>query len=130
MKVEDDRTCFVCGPDNRIGLHAIFTVGQDNTAHSSIVVPNDFQGWKNMVHGGIISTLLDEVSIYACRNISLKGVTAEISVRFLKPVPTDTEIELRSKVTDIKRKIITVEAELLVEGKVHASAHTKVFNLD
>ncbi len=130
MKVEEDKYCFVCGDQNEIGLHADITVGQDNTAYAKLKIPKHFQGWHDIVHGGIISTLLDEVSVYACRNISHKGVTAEINVRFRKPVPTETEIELRSKVIDIKRKIVMVEAELLVNGVVHASADTKVFNLE
>jgi len=130
MRIEDDRYCFVCGTHNDIGLHADITTGQDNTAYTKLVIPKNFQGWQDIVHGGIISTLLDEVSIYACRNISQKGVTAEITVKFKKPVPTETEIELRSKVVEIKRRLLLVEAELLVGGIVHASAETKIFNLE
>lgn len=130
MKIEDDDFCFVCGDKNETGLHADIITGIDNTATAKITIPSRFQGWQGIVHGGIISTLLDEVSIYACRNISLKGVTAEINVKFRKPVPTEKEIELRSKVTEIKRKLIFVSAELLVCGEVYASADTKVFNLE
>ena len=129
MKIEDDKYCFVCGDQNEIGLHAEFTVNDDNTATAKLKIPQNFQGWKNIVHGGIISTLLDEVSIYACRNITLKGVTAEIKVKFRKPVPTDTEIVLKGKVVENKRKLIMVEAELLINDVIHASAETKVFNL-
>ena len=130
MKVEDDDFCFVCGDKNVTGLHADIITGTDNTATAKITIPSRFQGWQGIVHGGIISTLLDEVSIYACRNISLKGVTAEIIVKFKKPVPTETEIELKARVIDIKRKLIFVSAELLVSGEVYATADTKVFNLE
>ncbi len=130
MKIEDDKYCFVCGDQNEIGLHVDFTVNDDDSATAKIKVPQNFQGWKNIVHGGIISTLLDEVSIYACRNITLKGVTAEIKVKFRKPVPTETEITLQAKVVDVKRKLIMVQAELLCEEVVYASAETKIWNLD
>lgn len=130
MKVEDDKHCFACGDMNEYGLHADITTSDDNTSYCKITVPSRFQGWKGMVHGGIISTLLDEISIYACRKISLRGVTAEIDVKFRKPVPIDTELELKAKVTEIRRKMVSVQAELLVDGVVHASAETKVFNLE
>jgi len=130
MKIEDDDYCFACGDKNETGLHADIITRIDNTATAKIIIPPRFQGWKGIVHGGIISTLLDEVSIYACRNISLRGVTAEMNVKFKKPVPTETEIELRSKVTEIKRKLVFVHAELLVNGEVCASAETTVFNLE
>ncbi len=127
MRVEDDKFCFACGDLNETGLHAEISAADDNTSLCRITVPSRFQGWKGMVHGGIISTLLDEVSIYACRNISLKGVTAEINVKFKKPVPTEKELELKAKVVEIRRKMVTVHAELFYDGIVCASAETKVF---
>jgi uncharacterized protein (TIGR00369 family) len=130
MRVEDDDFCFVCGDKNETGIHAEFTVNDDNTASAHLVIPSRFQGWKGIVHGGIISTLLDEVSIYACRKITLKGVTAEIDVKFKKSVPAGKEVTLQSRVVDIKRKLIFVHAELLIDGEVYASAETKVFNLE
>ncbi|MDA3837470.1 MAG: PaaI family thioesterase [Candidatus Delongbacteria bacterium] len=130
MKLEEDKHCFVCGDLNEIGLHVDFTVNDDNSATAKIKVPQNFQGWKDIVHGGIISTLLDEVSIYACRKISQKGVTAEIKVKFKKPIPVETELTLQARVVDHKRKLIMVEAELLVDDVVYASAETKVFNLE
>jgi uncharacterized protein (TIGR00369 family) len=129
MKIEDDKYCFVCGDNNESGLHAKFDVGPDNTSVGRIVIPSNFQGWKDIVHGGIISTLLDEASIYACRNISSKTVTAEITVKFKKPVPTGREVVLSAKVNEIKRKLVFVSAELKLEGEVYASAETKVFLL-
>jgi len=130
MKIEDDDFCFVCGDKNETGLHADFVVNDDNTASAHLVIPSRFQGWKGVVHGGIISTLLDEASIYACRKITLKSVTAEMNVKFRKPVPTETEIELKAKVKEIKRKLIFVSAELLFNGEIYASSETKVFNLE
>ncbi|MDA3884507.1 MAG: PaaI family thioesterase [Candidatus Delongbacteria bacterium] len=130
MKIEDDKYCFVCGDQNEIGLHASFTVNDDNSATAKIKIPQNFQGWKDIVHGGIISTLLDEVSIYACRNITLKGVTAEIKVKFRKPVPTEVEIVLQARVVENKRRLLMVTAELLVDDFIYASAETKVFNLE
>ncbi len=130
MKVDDDKHCFACGQLNEHGLHAGIITNDDNTSYCKITVPSRFQGWKGMVHGGIISTLLDEISIYACRKISLRGVTAEIDVKFRKPVPIDTELELKAKVTGVRRKMVSVEAELTVEGTVHATAHTRVYNLE
>ena len=49
MKVEDDKYCFACGDQNEIGLHADFTVSEDNSAFGKIIVPLHFQGWKIII---------------------------------------------------------------------------------
>lgn len=54
-----------------------------------------------MVHGGIISTLMDEASAYAlfARHGRL-GVTREMKTRFLKPVPVETEIRVEARIAE------------------------------
>ncbi|MBW2187218.1 MAG: PaaI family thioesterase [Deltaproteobacteria bacterium] len=128
MQVEDDKGCFVCGDDNAHGLHATFEVDKKNqSASCHYTIPQQFQGWKNVAHGGILATLLDEVSIYACRSITCNVVTAELSVRYRKPVMVNTLLVLRAKIVETKKRYFLVESTIEVDGKVHASAKVKVF---
>ncbi len=131
IKVEDNAACFVCGQENPIGLKAEFSV--DETAHTSFAsvhLAAEFQGWQNVVHGGILATLLDESCIYACRTKADQCVTAEIKVRYRKPVPIGATVELFGKLTDNSRKIWSAEAQLKIAGTLYAEAHAKVFILD
>lgn len=131
VKVAADRKCFICGPENRIGLKVDFRIDeQNNQAEARISLSELYQGWQGVVHGGIISALLDEAAIYACRPVSMHGVTAGLNVRFRQPVPTDTEVYVIAEVVSIKRKIASVSARLLCDKEVMAEAEVKVKLLD
>ncbi|HKK02054.1 MAG TPA: PaaI family thioesterase [Desulfuromonadales bacterium] len=131
MDIADDRHCFVCGPENHEGLQAAFTVDPANSAsRCQLVIPSRYQGWQGMVHGGILATLLDESVIYACRAQGEKFVTAELTVRYKKPVPVETMLVVRACVKGKKRKLLTVRSWIEAEGNVCAEADAKVFCLD
>ena len=131
MQVTDDRLCFVCGQENSNGLQAVFTIEREEAASlCRLAVPGRFQGWQGVVHGGILATLLDEATIYACRALGEQFVTAELTVRYKKPVPVETEITVRARVTEQKRRLLTATAQIEVAGEVCAEADAKIFRLD
>ncbi len=130
-KVADDSACFVCGQKNPIGLKAAFSINETEfTSYASVRLPEEFQGWQDVVHGGILATLLDEACVYACRAKADQCVTAEIQVRFRKPVPVGSTVELFGQLTDSSHKVWLAQAQLKIDGTLHAEAHAKVFILD
>lgn len=77
--------CFVCGDKNEIGLQArFFFDGQK--AVCDITADEMYAGYKSIFHGGITSTLLDEVMIKSLLAEGLHVVTAEMTVKFKMPV--------------------------------------------
>jgi uncharacterized protein (TIGR00369 family) len=132
FQVSADRGCFVCGCENPGGLQASFCVDSaQGRATSRLQLDNRFQGWQDVVHGGILATLLDEVAIYACRS---KGeqqfVTAEINVRYKKPVPVNSYIDLTGQIVEVRRRIYRVASRLEIDGVLHAVAEVRVMRLD
>ena len=75
--------CFVCGDQNETGLKVDFYY-EGGVAKGEYVPEDRFQGYKDILHGGIISSLLDEVMIKSVIAKDLMVVTAQIEVRFLK----------------------------------------------
>jgi uncharacterized protein (TIGR00369 family) len=127
MDVSDNHYCFVCGQDNPIGFKANIDVDRDaQSAQCKLVVPAEYQGWKEMAHGGIISALLDEVSAYAGMTVSETVVTGELKTRFRKPVPVEQEITVLAQVVKQVRQAVMVEATLTMKGEVLASAEAKM----
>jgi uncharacterized protein (TIGR00369 family) len=130
MEVSQDARCIVCGSENPIGLKAAFIVdAEKQSAEATLTIPDDFQGWQGVVHGGIISALLDEAAIYACRSRAEFAVTAELSVKFLKPLPSGRQILVRARVVEQRRRILLVESELLLGETVHARAEVRVMEV-
>lgn len=78
--------CFGCGPANPAGLKLTFE--EDDTKLYAVWQPSvHFQGYTNVLHGGIIATLLDETGAW-CVNVKAgtSGVTSSMTVKYLKPV--------------------------------------------
>jgi len=130
MNVENDRFCFVCGKENPEGLQVSPEVDAErHEARIRLSIPRRFQGWRGIAHGGILSTLFDEATIYACLGISPQLVTAEITVRYRKPVPVETPVEVRARLVDRDRRGLRVEGEIVVDGQVCASGKALVMIL-
>ncbi|MEW5994598.1 MAG: hotdog fold domain-containing protein [Candidatus Zixiibacteriota bacterium] len=85
--------CFVCGLKSQIGLKARF-FWDGKKAFCDITADEEYAGYKGILHGGIVATLLDEVMIKALLAEELLVVTAEITVRFKKPVYSGDRLHL------------------------------------
>ncbi len=128
-----DMTCFGCGPANPKGLHLQSYPAGAGVAARFTPWPEHDNG-VGFLNGGIISTVLDchsaaAVMLEAQRQgwapapgAALAYVTAGLEVRFLRPAPLSETVELSAVVVSASESEMTVEAELVWEGKVRASA--------
>jgi acyl-coenzyme A thioesterase PaaI-like protein len=101
--------CFVCGRKNPDGLRLDFAHDpQTGEVLARVSFPPAMQGFENVVHGGFLSMLLDEVMAKACLARGIPAVTARMELRFKKPVLVGEEIEARGMVLEVKgRKLFT-----------------------
>lgn len=80
--------CYVCGQNHPRGLRVRFYVGEAGKVHADFTPEETQTGYQDMVHGGVISTILDEILGWP---IALEThrmcFTGELTVRFLKPMP-------------------------------------------
>ncbi|ACL70324.1 PaaI family thioesterase [Halothermothrix orenii] len=109
---EGDRMCFACGPDNPISLNLDFKLTGDNTAEAVFIPGDVHQGYDGIMHGGLVTTLLDEAM---AKVIALKGeiaVTAEIRVRFKHPVRIGERLRITGIFKKQRKKLIFTEAGL------------------
>jgi uncharacterized protein (TIGR00369 family) len=118
--------CFGCDPDNSCGLQMEFYDEGEETVCEWQPRPH-FQGYANILHGGIISTLMDEIaSWYIFTKMETAGVTYALEVRFLSPVHTNRgKIRLRARLKDfidrkaqIEVKLYDINDHLCAEGLV------------
>lgn len=121
--------CFGCSSNNPIGLKMEFTE-QDEYVLAHWQPKEHFQGYVNVLHGGIIATMLDEVSAW-CVNVKIgtAGVTSELKVRYLKPVFLSSgQITVRAKIVSSEGRYIKLKSELQDgKGKICATAESMFF---
>ncbi|MCP5049726.1 MAG: PaaI family thioesterase [bacterium] len=109
----DNNFCFACGSDNPQGLHLQFHYDdQTREVHSNVDFAKHFQGWHDVLHGGLISTALDEIMIKAAFHQGYKCVTAELNVRFKKPAMINKSFTIKGKVKDVKKRVVFAESSL------------------
>jgi uncharacterized protein (TIGR00369 family) len=129
--IENDAHCFCCGTNNEYGLHLVFSYSGSGGAEASLVVPAYFSGWKNMTHGGFLSMLLDEAMAHACirsagADTDRTAVTAEMTVRFKKPVETGSTVRIVGKLVETKGRILMTQGWVYDEtGAVAAEGQAK-----
>ena len=88
--------CFVCGQDNPRGLKISVAYREaEMAAETEISLPREFQGWDDVIHGGILATLLDEMMAHAVWHFAGPGLTLGLEVRFHAPLKPDEEILVR-----------------------------------
>lgn len=125
-EVRNDQHCFCCGQDNDKGLKLKFKYSEEGESETSLIVPKYFTGWENLTHGGLISMLLDETMAHACIGSKLVGVTAELTVRFKKPLPVETKIFVKGKMTEVKGRIALTSGSIKdATGTVYATGKAR-----
>ena len=119
--------CFVCGESNSSGLKLRFeTDGQ--TVKTRFVPRPEHVGFRGTVHGGIISTLLDEIMVWACAVPTRRfSYCAELNVRFASPLKPEQAVIARAQLKQDKRgRLFEASAELRTEsGELIATATGK-----
>jgi uncharacterized protein (TIGR00369 family) len=107
--------CFACGKGNPDGLKMEFTFEGDE-ARTSFSFPRKFQGYRDVVHGGLVSTVLDEAMITVLNRLGHLAVTAELCVRFVRPARVGERLDITAKLVDRRGKVFRLEARATGPG--------------
>jgi uncharacterized protein (TIGR00369 family) len=128
--ISEYRNCFVCGQGNARGLKLeLRNIG--GTAEADFTPDRSLEGYDGVVHGGIVSALLDEVMVWsAFYTTGFHAVTAELSVRFVRPLRVGVACRVLGSVRENKGRLILTEASIEDEsGAVLARAEGKLFSV-
>lgn len=113
----ETQRCYGCGPHNPDGLRLRFT--REGDAVVTRFTPRAGQeGPPNVFHGGLQATLADEVAGWTLVGILGKmGFTTSMSVRYIRPLKIDVEVEARGRVVSQTGNVVTVDVVLRQGGK-------------
>lgn len=123
--------CFGCGPAHPRGLHVRCFVTAEGVA-SPIIIDPGYEGPPGAAHGGIVAAYLDEVlSGTVARATGHSAVTGELTVRYVKPVPTATPLLGRGWLVADHGRYVDVAGQLQRLGgdETLATARARFFPL-
>jgi uncharacterized protein (TIGR00369 family) len=131
MEVSFDGHCFGCGLLNVDGLRLIFDPGPDGSV-AEFEVPDRFQSWAGMAHGGIVALMLDEAVGWAAWHAGHPGVTGRLQVSYRRPLKLGETVRIVGKVEKIRRTLVyaTAVVENRDDGSLIADATATLMMAD
>ena len=123
-KQPGSKNCFVCGRENPAGLKLDFYTPSSGHARTEIELPIKYEGYPGIVHGGIIAAILDETGGRAYMDDQHPFmVTAQLNVRYRKPVPIETPLVVHGVATERQGRVSRAHSEIRnMEGEILAEA--------
>lgn len=122
----DDDYCFICGKGNPKGLSLSFHETL-NGVSAEFILKREYQGYKGIIHGGLIAAILDEAMIKAANLKGFNAITAQIIVRFRNPLSVGEKARVIGKVIRESRRLIVAEAVINKDDVIIAEADGKLY---
>ena len=125
-KLPHSKSCFVCGSQNRSGLKLQFETNGSEVRTTWVPRP-DYAGFQQVIHGGVVATLLDEIMVWACGVRTGKFTyCAELTVRYNLPVRPEQPVTATAELVEDKRRLFLARGEIRnAAGELLASATGK-----
>jgi acyl-coenzyme A thioesterase PaaI-like protein len=125
-----DNYCFACGQANPKGLHLTFRFeGEDYVC--DFTPEREYQGWTDILHGGIVSTVMDEVMTRLLWEKGISAMTVELTIRLKRPAPVARPMTARARLVSQRKRLYETEAELTLEdGTLAATAAGKFLQVE
>ena len=121
-KLPSYKYCFGCGRQNPIGLKLdIYWDEENHLVYAPIRLKKEYEGFENVIHGGIISTIVDEL-LWWCVAAEKRRVTvtAELKIRFKKPMQPEKDYTAFAKLVEERGRRFMARCEIKDENKIVA----------
>lgn len=129
-ELRDNQRCYVCGKKNPIGLAVDFVIDAEARSIRARFTPqNDHQGYENIVHGGILSALLDEAMAKLAFSLGMPVLTAEMTVKFKAPASPGEELLISGQLVQETKRLIFGTAKIERGPVVIAEATGKLLRI-
>ncbi len=118
----EPHNCFACGSLNEHGMHLELHLGE-RRAWTELALPERFEGWHGIAHGGILATILDEVMAWSLVAEESWGVTARMTIDFRRPVHVGAIVRAEGWIVRARRRLVDTAGEIRdADGEVLAAA--------
>ncbi|GGB06063.1 PaaI family thioesterase [Agarivorans gilvus] len=124
---ESHKSCMVCGDPrfNPQSLGLSFHALNQHQLSAELALGEQYQGYQGMLHGGMISTLLDAAMVHQLFRMGIQAYTAELKVRFVRPIALGSMMSLSAELLSERRGVYCLAGKIEVAGELAAKAQAK-----
>ena len=122
LKARHHPHCVVCWDRHPFGLQVDYCVASVDTVEGTFDCGKSYEGYAGILHGGIVSTLLDGAMVSCLMAKGLEGYTVDLRVRYHTPVATGRPATVRAVWLKGRGRLHWLQASLEQDGKMHARA--------
>jgi uncharacterized protein (TIGR00369 family) len=117
--------CVVCSQRHPLGLHTAYRAVSEHAVEARFSCGKSYEGYRNVLHGGIVSALLDGAMANCIFAKGLEAYTVDLRIRFRTPVEVGVDATIRGEWLKQDGKLHLLQASIVQSGKVRASARAK-----
>ena len=111
IELDDDAMCFCCGSKNPIGLKLAFEKTSAGRMRTVWTPRKEHQGFKDIVHGGLVATVLDEVMVRMLYDRGISAVTAGMETKLIRPLRWGRPYRFEAWLVRDRGRALVTEAE-------------------
>ena len=119
--------CFVCDPKAGHGLSVQFKACSDGTVEGECMLGPDYQSYSGIVHGGVLTVLLDGAMVNCLFAHGLIGVTGELNIRYKSPASPCLPLLVTAWIQSIRSPIFYLQSEITQYSTLVARASARFF---
>ncbi|MFG0252270.1 MAG: PaaI family thioesterase [Phycisphaerales bacterium JB038] len=117
--------CFVCASQPPNGLGVEYLPRGDGAVEATVPCLKLWEGYKGLVHGGIVAALLDGAMTNCLFARGVVAVTADMQVRFRHPLHIGASAFIEARITRQSGPLFVLRGAISQEGQVKATAVAK-----
>ena len=126
---EDHRFCTMCGWANPHSLGLVFEQDRHGAVHAEFRGDDSFQGHEGILHGGILSALLDTAMAQCLLHQNIKALTGELNVRYLQPVPSSSKLHIKAWIESSLPPLYHLRSYIKVDGTLFCKGRGRFMKL-
>lgn len=117
--------CMVCGDYSPGFPNLSFALREDGSVHADFLAGTHLQGYTDLLHGGVIATLLDAAMTHCLFHRGVTAVTADLRVRYVQPIACGSRLEIDAHIIKACRSLYQLRGEIACDGTLGAWAEAK-----
>jgi len=117
--------CLLCGKDNPWSFGVKFYGQENGSVTGQFQSHANLQGYDGILHGGVITALLDAAMTHSLFHQGIEAVTGDMRIRFLHPIPCEALLDLKGHVVSERSRLYVVQAEIHLKERLMAKGEAK-----